>query len=142
MKKVDLILGYILVAISGFFFFMISKLPEKAILYPIFVTSILLFLSIIHLIITYSKKSDEEATGFKNLEIKQLLFITVLSGLYVALIKVTGYVTSTLLYVLISLLGLKVNKKSAIIISIGFVILIYILFKIVLRVPLPKGFII
>lgn len=142
MKKVDLILGYLLVAISGFFFFMISKLPEKAILYPIFVTSILLFLSIIHLIITYSKKSDEEATGFKNLEIKQLLFITVLSGLYVALIKVTGYVTSTLLYVLISLLGLKVNKKSAIIISIGFVILIYILFKIVLRVPLPKGFII
>lgn len=142
MKKVDLILGYLLVAISGFFFFMISKLPEKAILYPIFVTSILLFLSIIHLIITYSKKSDEEATEFKNLEIKQLLFITVLSGLYVALIKVTGYVTSTLLYVLISLLGLKINKKSAIIISIGFVILIYILFKIVLRVPLPKGFII
>lgn len=142
MKKVDLILGYFLLALCGIFYFMISKLPEKAILYPIFVTTLLLFLTIIHLAITYLKKSHDEKSGFENLEIRQLFFILGLSGLYVGLIKVVGYVTSTIFYVLVSLLGLKVNKKVSIAVSIGFSIIIYVLFKKFLRVPLPKGFLI
>lgn len=142
MRKVDLLLGFILLAICGVFYFMISRLPEKAILYPIFVTSLLLFLTIIHLLITYFKKSDEESTAFKDLEIKQLFFVLGLSGLYVAMINIVGYITSTLLYVLATLFGLKVKKSVSVAISIGFAIFIYVLFKILLRVPLPKGFLI
>lgn len=142
MRKVDLLLGFILVAVCGFFYFMISRLPEKAILYPIFVTSLLLFLTIIHLAITYSNKSDEESSVFKDLEIKQLLFVLGLSGLYVGLITVIGYITSTVLYVLTALFGLKVDKKVSVAISIGFAIFIYVLFKVLLKVPLPRGFLI
>ncbi|NLV89355.1 MAG: tripartite tricarboxylate transporter TctB family protein [Tissierellia bacterium] len=142
MKKVDMLLGFILLAICGFFYFMISRLPEKAILYPIFVTTVLLILTLIHLITTYLKKEDEESNAFKGLEIKQLLFVIATSGLYVVLINIAGYVTSTVLYVLSTLFGLKVSKKASALISIGFSICIYVLFKILLKVPLPKGFII
>lgn len=142
MKKEDLLLGYILLAICGAFYFMISRLPSKATLYPIFVTSVLLFLTLIHLVITYSKKEDEESSAFKGLEIKQLLFVLGTSGLYVVAINLAGYITSTILYILVTLFGLNVNKKSSTLISVGFAACIYVLFKILLKVPLPTGFII
>lgn len=142
MKKQDTILGVILLAICGFFYFMISRLPEKATLYPIFVTTVLLVLTIIHLAITLTKKTDEESKAFKGLEIKQLSFVLATCGLYVVLINVIGYVTSTVLYVLASLIGLKVSKKASALISVGFAICVYVLFKVFLHVPLPKGFLI
>lgn len=142
MKKLDLLLGLILVAICGVFYFMISRLPSKATLYPIFVTTLLLFLTIIHLIITYNKKDNAESTVFKDIELKQLLFVLGSSGLYVAMINIIGYITSTIIYILVVLLGLKVRKETSVVISIVFAGLIYILFKVLLRVPLPRGFII
>lgn len=142
MKRLDLLLGLILVAICGVFYFMISRLPSKATLYPIFVTTLLLFLTIIHLIITYNKKDNAESTVFKDIELKQLLFVLGASGLYVAMINIIGYITSTIIYILALLLGLKVRKETSVVISIVFAGLIYILFKVLLRVPLPRGFII
>lgn len=143
MKKLDLILGGVLVAISLAFYLMISKLPTNATLYPIFVTSLLLGLTLIHIFLTYRKKEDEgESEVFKNLELKQLLFVVGTSGLYVVMINIIGYITSTFIYVLGVLFGLKVSRKTSILVSIGFSAFIYILFKILLRVPLPKGFII
>lgn len=142
MKKLDLILGLILIAICGVFYFMISKLPSSATLYPIFVTTLLLVLTLIHIFITSFKKEDEECTAFKDLELKQLLFVLGTSGLYIVLINIAGYITSTFIYVLTVLFGLKVSKKSSILISIGFSAFIYVLFKTLLRVPLPRGFII
>lgn len=143
MKKLDLILGGVLVGISLIFYLMISKLPTNATLYPIFVTTLLLALTLIHIFTTYRHKDDEEESQvFKDLELKQLLFVVGTSGLYVVMINIVGYITSTFIYILGVLFGLKVNKKISILVSIGFSAFIYILFKVLLRVPLPKGFII
>lgn len=142
MKKLDYLLGFILLAVSGLFYFMISKLPSKATIYPLFVTTLLLFLTVLHLILTYRNKNPEESNAFKGLELKQLLFVLGISGLYVAMIKILGYLTSTFLYILVSLIVLKSDKFKSIIITIGTSAFIYILFKIILKVPLPKGFLI
>ncbi|HLS52821.1 MAG TPA: hypothetical protein VK031_02540, partial [Tissierellaceae bacterium] len=75
MRKNDFILGFILITICGVFYFMISQLPEEGIIYPIFVTTILLGLTILHLLITYFKTEDVESEEFKNIEKKQLLFV-------------------------------------------------------------------
>lgn len=142
MKKNDLLLGFILVAICGVFYFMISRLPSKATIYPIFVTTLLLLLTLIHIAITYLKKDHVEKNIFKGLELKQLFFVIGTSGLYVAMISLVGYITSTIIYIISVLFGLKVNKKLSVIIGTGFSIVIYVLFKVILKVPLPKGFII
>lgn len=142
MKKMDLILGYILVAVSIVFFYMTSQLPSDARIYPMFVIGLLLLLSIIHLIITYRKKDDEKSTMFDGLVLNQLLFVVGVSGLYVVAISIVGYITSTIAYVTSILFGLKVNKKTSLLISLGTALFIYITFKVLLRVPLPKGLII
>lgn len=142
MRKLDLILGFILVAICGVFYFMISRLPSKATLYPLFVTTILLILTLIHIAITYFKKADSEANVFKDLELKQLLFVLGASGLYVGLINIIGYVISTIIYIVAVLFGLNVKKSNSVFISVGFSIIVYVVFKILLKVPLPRGFII
>ncbi len=143
MRKLDLILSAILIAFSGIVYLMISQLPKEASLYPIFVTTLLLVLSVIQLFKTYRNKEEEnEKSPFDGIEKKQMLFVLIASGIYVALINVLGYIGSTALYVAAILIGLKTEKKKSVIISIGFCIFIYVLFKILLQVPLPKGLII
>lgn len=142
MRKQDLFLGYILVAICGVFYFMISRLPERATIYPLFVTTLLLLLTLIHLFITYKSKNREESNVFKGIYLKQLLFVLGFSGLYIGMINILGYVTSTVIYILISLIFLKTDKLKSIFLSAGTAGFIFLLFKIILRVPLPKGFLI
>lgn len=142
MRKLDLFLGYILLAIAGLFYFMISRLPEKATIYPLFVTTLLLLLTLVHVFITYRSKSTEESTAFKNIHWKQLLFVLGVSGLYIGLINIIGYVVSTVIYMLASLIFLKTDKLKSLYLSAGTAGFIFLLFKIILKVPLPKGFLI
>ncbi len=143
MKKLDLVLSGILIMIGGLVYIMISQLPKEASIYPIFVTSIFLILSITLLIKTYfNKEEDSKSTGFKDIQLGQLLFILISSGIYILLMNLIGYVVSTILYVFTILFFLKVGKKRSTLISFGFCIFVYILFKILLKVPLPEGIII
>lgn len=142
MRKQDLYLGYGLVVIAGLFYFMIAKLPERATIYPLFVTTLLLLLTLLHLIITYRSKNTEESDAFKNLHIKQLLFVLGVSGIYIGLLNIVGYVVSTVLYMFISLIFLKTDKVKSLLLSAGTAGFIFLLFKIILRVPLPTGFLI
>lgn len=142
MRKQNLLLSIILVAVCVVFYYMTSKLPSEATIYPLFVITLLFLLTLIQLFISYFKKNDEESTSFKNLEFKQLLFVTISSGVYVFLMNFVGYVTTTLIYVAVILLGLGVNKKTSFAVSFGFAIIVFVIFKVLLRVPLPRGFII
>ena len=73
---------------------------------------------------------------------KQLGFVLITSGIYVVLINILGYISSTFIYVLVVLIGLKTSRKLSVLVSIGFVVVMYFLFKEALNVPLPKGFLI
>lgn len=142
MKKVDLSLSAILLVVCGIFYFMISKLPKEASMYPIFVTTILAVLTLIQGVQSYVKKDDEGKNPFNNIEWKQLLFVVVACAIYIALINLIGYFVASAVYVLTVLVGLKVNRKQSVIVSLGFCIFIFVVFKVMLKVPLPKGFII
>jgi hypothetical protein len=142
MRRLELILGIVMIAVAGFFYYLTVQLPEKAMIYPLFVISLLLVLSLIQLLIAYFKKSAEESTAFKDIKWKQLIFVLLTSGVYVVLINIAGYITSTFIYVLTILLGLNTGRKISIAVSVGFVIALYLLFKMGLNVPLPKGILI
>lgn len=142
MRKANLMLSGALIVFSGFVYYMISKLPKEAALYPLFVTSLFFILSIMLLYKSYVDKDNKEESSFKNLEFKQLLFVLISSGLYVALINVLGYILATFAYVLVTLFGLRIKKINSLLISLGFCLFVYVVFKIFLNVPLPKGIII
>ena len=142
MKRNELFLGSILLLISGIYYYMTTKLPEKAALYPTFVVSILAVLSIMFIIKTLiSKEKNNEKKIFDGFQVKQFIFILLMSVAYVGLMSVVGYFTTTFLFLIISLFGLKANKMHSIYTSIGFSIFIFIIFKMLLNVPLPRGII-
>jgi len=142
MRRLDLILSLVLLGVVGVFYFLTFQLPENAMIYPLFVISLLLILTLIQLFGAYFRKTDEEANMFKNIKWKQFFFVLVTCGIYVVLINILGYITSTFIYVLATLYGLKTGKKLSILVSVGFVIIMYFLFNEALNVPLPKGFLI
>lgn len=142
MRKLNFMLDFFLIGLSAIFYFLTSKLPEKATVYPMFVITLLLVLTLIHLAMTFFNKEDTEENPFKNIEVKQLLTVLIVSGAYVFLINILGYLTSTFAYIATLLILLKVKKVNSILISVGFSLIIYVLFKMVLKVPLPRGFII
>lgn len=142
MRRLELVLGIVMIGVAGFFYYLTFQLPEKAMIYPLFVITLLLVLSLIQLITAYFRKSAEESTAFKDIKWKQLIFVLITSGVYVVLINIVGYITSTFMYVLTILLGLNTGKRLSIAVSVGFVIALYLLFRMALNVPLPKGFLI
>lgn len=142
MKKLDLTLGYILLAICGFFLIMTIQLPPDARIYPMFIIFLLAGLTILHLFLTYRKNSQEESKVFDNIVYPQLIFVTVASAIYVAIMGIVGYIVSTVIYVAAILIGLKENRVASIIISVVFTLIVYGLFRKILNVPLPKGFLI
>ncbi len=145
MKKFDYILGGILLAFNAIVYYMTSKLPDAARIYPNFVNTILLILLLVHMIQTNRRKTDDEAkesTPFKNILWNQFFLVLISSGAYILLIDIIGYLTSTILYILTVLIGLKVNKKVSVSIGVIFSIVVYLLFSRALNVPLPKGLLI
>ncbi|MDO4800127.1 MAG: tripartite tricarboxylate transporter TctB family protein [Bacillota bacterium] len=142
MRKQDLILSILLICFCGLFYYLTLQLPQAAMIYPLLVISILLVLTLIQLFVTYFNKKSEKSKAFEKLEWKQMGIVLLNSFIYIMLINVIGYVVSTLIYVLITLLFLKVSKKLSVMVSVGFVAALYVLFQILLKVPLPKGFLI
>lgn len=144
MKKYDKILTIALLLLEVFYFVLIKQLPEKAARYPYFVLGLLFFLTLILAINTFFIKSnaDEEDEKFKDIKIGQFLFITFASVVYIILIDIVGFFTTTVIYLLVVMLGLKNSIKWSIVTSIIFPIFIYFVFVMFLRVPVPKGLLI
>lgn len=142
MRRLDLILSLVLLAVVGVFYYLTFQLQHNAMIYPLFVITLLFILTLIQLFTAYFRKTDEESKAFKDIKWKQLGFVLITSGIYVVLINILGYISSTFIYVLVVLIGLKTSRKLSVLVSIGFVVVMYFLFKEALNVPLPKGFLI
>lgn len=145
MKKYDKILTIALLLLEVFYFILIKQLPEKAARYPYFVLGLLTFLTLILAINSFfikSNKEEEDNEKFKDIKIGQFFFIIFASALYIAFIDIIGFFTTTFIYLLVVMLGLKNSIKWSIITSILFPIFIYFVFVTFLRVPVPKGILI
>ena len=80
-----------------------------------------------------SKKKEERSP-------RKLMYIIVLSILYVVLIKPLGFVISTFLFLAASMKLLEVkNKKLAVLVPFITAAIIYVVFKILLKVQIPVG---
>ncbi|SHJ53168.1 tripartite tricarboxylate transporter TctB family protein [Paramaledivibacter caminithermalis] len=142
MKKADIKLGFTTMGIAITYYLLTSQIPEKAAFYPKFVAILLSILSLIFLVKTAMTKYEDNGRNlFEDMKVKQYFFVISVSFVYVSLINILGYFVSTFIFIIICLLGLKTKKLYAFLTTIGFCIFVFIIFKILLRVPLPKGFI-
>lgn len=141
MKKLDIKLGLTTLVIAIIYYFLTSQMPAKAAFYPKFVALLLAGLSMVFIIKTTFSSYESKDSPFKNMQIKQFFFVLSTAFVYISLIKILGYFTSTFIFILICLVGLNAKKSKSILTAIGFSLFILITFKILLSVPLPKGFI-
>lgn len=81
-----------------------------------------------------SKKKKEEV------ELKKLYAILGVSTLYILGLKPLGFIVSSLVYLMIMMHLLNVKSKKVVVLaSVATVLIIYVSFGVLLKVPMPKG---
>lgn len=140
MKTLDQKLGWIMIALCGIFFYLVSGLPPEAAMYPRFVFFLMSVLTVMFLVKAYIYPGESKNI-FAKIEKKQFAAVLIGSIVYVYFIRVLGYFSATLLYFAGTMMVLQVSKPKVFAVSIGFCVFIFVLFQHFLGVRLPKGFI-
>ena len=144
MKKTDIGVVCFMYAVCAFFYAYSFKLSDESKTYPLF-TIVLLFglttLYLIQMIIAARKfgvesGADEVFAGFKPVQFVVSLVLTVV---YFFMMKYIGFFTATVIFMVASLLYLKVRPIPTVISVIAMNLLIYFAFVKFLGVKLPAG---
>lgn len=139
-KKENLILCSAFLGLSAFYAHLIKSLSPQNAMYPKLVVTIIFVLTIALTIqILLSKNTQNKEKVKAKFETVQFFTVLSLGLVYIAIIDFIGYFTSTLLFLTGLLFLLKASKKLSFIVSLGFCIFVYFVFKVVLGVPVPEG---
>jgi putative tricarboxylic transport membrane protein len=133
---VDLSMPIVFIALAIWMIIESSTFPGEEGAFPRLIG---LFMLIVAIFIFFTTMRQKESTvNFKNINKRKVLEILVAMALYVALFRAIGYLIDTILlcaYV-ITTLGYK-NYKVTALTSLGVTVIVFVLFRIVLGVPLP-----
>ena len=147
MKKDDILSGCILIAISIYFLRESNSLPPSSLGIPgsAFFPRLVCFAFVIFggiLIIRSFKKGEAERkiTLILKQDLIRVLAVILLCGIYIFSIPFLGFILTSILFIVLLMFIFQV-KRIGIIILWGFLVtlIIYFIFKILLKVPLPAG---
>lgn len=145
-EKLDIIICIFLTIVLLVFATQFSEITPIARIYPTgvmfgtFICILVLFIQSIKSIRTNASKNTELMTAQV---IKKIIYYILLILLYILLWEWFGYIITTFLFTLVSLLFLGMKNKTVLILfPICITAVIYILFTNLLMVSLPKGIII
>lgn len=149
MAKGNKIAGVILLAIFGIAFKMALGFPDRAMYFPVFVTGLGIFLSVLWVIDGFVAKEDSEKKEVLSARGKKMVVIMLAAMIAYAIgMQYIGFCVSTLTFLVVTMVinfpG-KASKKDIInivIVSVAVTLIIYVVFKKMLYVPLPQGFLI
>lgn len=145
MKKSDIGLCAAIYGILIFFFVQVMGYKPEVRIYPLFVMTVLFILNTAYLlksVVAYihdKKIENDYISIFKEFQPRQYAAILLFSLIYVVLICLIGFYPSTLLYLVGTLLFLKVRIPYIAITVVVFACIIYGAFSKFLHVPLPSG---
>lgn len=141
-KKSNLLLCFGFFIFLGIYGFFLRGLSESDSLYPKFVLTLLAVFTVAMTLQVVMSKTDEYKTSlFIGFQKRQFFSVMAEGVIYLILINLLGYFTSTLLFVGGLLLTLGTPKKMSAIVTVGFCIFIYLVFRVFLGVPVPRGII-
>lgn len=144
MKKTDIGVVAFMYAVCAFFYAYSGKLTAESKTYPMFTITLLFALTTLYLIqmIISARKfgvesgADEVFAGFKPV---QFIVSVVLTIVYFFMMKYLGFFTATIVFMVASLLYLKVRPVPMLISVVAMNLLIYFAFVKFLGVKLPSG---
>ncbi len=144
MKKTDIGVVAFMYAVCAFFYVYSFKLSASSKTYPMFTIALLFGLTTLYLVqmIIAARKfgvesgADEVFAGFKPMQFFVSLALTVV---YFFMMKYIGFFTATIIFMIASLLYLRVRPVPMIITVVAMNLLIYLAFVKFLGVRLPSG---
>ncbi|MFZ5966061.1 MAG: tripartite tricarboxylate transporter TctB family protein [Bacillota bacterium] len=149
MKRADIISGIIGVLISAYVFYESSKFPEDIVMiigpsyFPRILATALLLVSGILIIHAYLGKSKKINGSFdiKNPGIQRAGIALLVTMIYCMVLNTLGFIISSTLYLFFLMVLLKKRNYIKMTIISTFVTLgIYFIFKALLNITLPSGF--
>jgi len=149
MGKKEILLSIFFMIISMTVYVLTYQFPKQTValspkVFPQFVSACLFILSLVLLIqgITGVKKESEQKKvklALNNIFLLKMLTMIILAFFYIRILPLTGYIIATPLFLASSML--LFNEKRwfmIVIVSIVATALLYILFRIVFKIPLPR----
>ena len=143
MKYTDVGVVAVFYVICGLFFAETQKLPAESQTYPKFIVIILFGLTTLYLIqmimnaVKYGTESGK--SQFQGFQAKQFFVCLALTVLYIIAVLTIGFFVSTAVFLVVSLLFLKVKPLYIAITTVALLLLIYGAFTLFLRVQLPNN---
>ena len=133
MAKKNRITAIVVIVLSIFGLMEAKSYPAEAATYPLAILLMAIALSVILLV---TKPRVKTKPG--NIVYWQLYGMIAFTIAYYIIIRIIGYYFATLLYVLVSMYFLKERNLIVLAsVSVGFVVVLYCVFGLFLRVPLP-----
>lgn len=145
MKKSDFSVVAIIYAVGFAFMWMTLELPEAAQTYPMVLIAALLVINtcyLIHQLLNYQKTrviENDVAKTFNGFLPLQYFGVVICCVAYLLLMEVTGYYLTTLLYLVGSMLFLRVPRLHILITVVSLALMTWVVFTWFLKVPLPVG---
>ena len=143
MKYTDVGIVAVFYVICALFYTNTKKLPAESQTYPKFIVIILFALTTMYLIqmimnaVKYGTESGK--SSFKDFQPKQFFVCLILAALYIAAVLLVGFYVSTAVFLVVTLLFLKVKPLHIAITTVALLALIYGAFTLFLRVQLPSN---
>lgn len=149
MGKKEIFLSIVFIVISITIYILTYQFPHQTValspkVYPRFISACLLILSVVLLIqgITGVKKNSEQKKTkpiLNKIFILRLLLMILLAFFYTRILSLTGYIIATPPFVAGAMLLFNEKRWIWIIaVSIITTALLYVLFRMIFRVPLPR----
>lgn len=149
MGKKDIFLSIIFIVISITIYILTYQFPQQTValspkVFPRFVSACLLILSVVLLIqgVTGVKKNSEQKKTkliLNKIFILRLLLMILLAFFYTRILSLTGYIIATPPFVAGAMLLFNEKRWIWIIaVSIITTALLYVLFRMIFRIPLPR----
>ena len=143
MKKTDIGVCLAMYAVCAFFLSMTLKLPEAAQIYPLCIIALLAGLTTLHvinmIISAFRFGVESGLEDFKNFLPSQFFTLFIMIVLYLVAMPHVGFYISSVVFMAVSLLFLRVKIWQIILAEIVIVALVYYAFTVFLEVNLPVG---
>lgn len=144
MKKSDIGVIAIMYAICGFFFYQTTELPEEAQTYPRCLLAGLCILNTLYVMrclwrLRSVTCSNDLPDIFKGFQRNQFFLVVACCLAYMALLYAVGFYVASVVYLMGVMFFLRVPKLHMLLTVGVLAVLIYAVFTLFLKVPLPTG---
>jgi len=145
VKKSDFGVVTLIYLFTFFFAYQTKLLPAETQAYPSFLLGAIFILNTAYIVQAYLKYRKERVVKddmshlFDGFLPKQFFCVAVGCVVYVVLLYTVGYYIASILYMVGALTLLKVQMKWIAVVILALLVVIYLVFSLFLKVPLPVG---